>query len=164
MTALRASLGEEAAREWLEGIQANQPKVYSNNSAIVDAVVSGEIEAGFVNHYYLLRLLKESGGELPAANYYFPTADIGNLINVAGVGILDTARHQEAAEQFVRFLLSEEAQRYFANETDEYPLAAAVPTASDVVPLADIPTPEIDLNKLQDLDGTLELLLELGIL
>mgnify|MGYP001363689968 CR=1 FL=1 len=164
VTALRASLGEDAAREWLEGIQANNPTVYANNTAIVEAVINGEIDAGFVNHYYLLRMRAESGGDLPAENHYFEGTDIGNLINVAGAGILDTATNTEAADAFVRFLLSEEAQSYFRDETHEYPLIEGVEAGAEARPLDQIPTPAIDLNTLQDLEGTLELLSELGIL
>jgi iron(III) transport system substrate-binding protein len=164
VTAMRLSLGEEAASAWLSGIQANEPKVYANNTAVLEAVGSGEISVGFINHYYLFRKLAEEGDSYPAANYFFDNGDIGGLVNVAGVGILKTAQHTSAANAFVRFLLEEEAQTYFAEETEEYPLLSTVPADSILPPLDSLNTPAIDLNNLADLQGTLELLQSLGIL
>jgi iron(III) transport system substrate-binding protein len=163
VTAMRASLGEEAAREWLEGIQANEPRVYANNTAVLEAVGSGELSVGFVNHYYLFRKLAESP-DYPAANYFFGNGDVGGLVNVAGVGILNTAQHPEAAHEFVEFLLAEEAQHYFSDETKEYPLLSGIAADPILPPLDSLGTPPIDLNALADLQGTLELLQSLGIL
>ncbi len=164
VTALRVIEGEDAAHQWLEGIQANNPRVYENNIAILEAVASGEVDIGFVNHYYLFRKLEEQGEGFPARNYYLKNGDPGALVNVAGVGILRTADNPEEARQFVEFLLSEEAQEYFADETFEYPLVEGVPINEDLVPLSEIETPNIDLSNLDDLEGTLELLRETGAL
>lgn len=164
VTALRVTAGEEAAREWLEGIQANEPRVYQKNTPIVDAVGAGEVEVGFVNHYYLYRFYEERGDDFPAANYYFPGTDPGNLINVAGAAILDSASNPEAGREFLRFMLSEEAQTHFAQETSEYPLIPGVETDSRLKPLSEIATPEVDLSDLESLEESLDLLQELGIL
>ncbi len=164
VTALRVLEGDAKAREWLEGIKANEPKVYENNTAVVKAAAAGEIDAGFVNHYYLVRQLQEQGESFGARNYYFTKGDPGALINVAGVGVLNSSKNQEAAQQFVQFLLSAEAQRYFADKTYEYPLAAGVQPNSALPPLSEIQSPELDLSKLEDLKGTLQLLQDLGIL
>jgi iron(III) transport system substrate-binding protein len=164
VTALRLIEGEEVAREWLEGIEANDPQVYENNLAILQGVASGEIEAGFVNHYYLFQRQEEEGGDVPVNNYYFRNGDPGALVNVAGVGILGTSDNAPAAGEFLDFLLSEEAQQYFANETFEYPLVEGIPINEELVPLSEIETPNIDLSNLDDLEGTLELLRETGVL
>lgn len=164
VTALRVLEGDESAREWLEGIKANDVRDYEGNNPIVTAVIDGEIDAGFVNHYYLLGQEAQAGKDLPAENYIYTNGDPGALINVAGIGMLKTAKHHDAAEAFIEFLLSPEAQEYFADETWEYPLVEGVPTNPKLVPLADIKTPEIDLSNLDDLAGTLELLRDTGIL
>jgi iron(III) transport system substrate-binding protein len=83
---------------------------------------------------------------------------------VAGAGILATARNPRAAERFVAYLLSPDAQRYFADQTFEYPLVEGVAPSPELPPLATIPHPNIDLNNLRDLEGTLRLLQQVGIL
>ncbi len=163
VTALRVSEGEEGARAWLEGIQANEPKVYDSNVPVVNAVGAGEIQVGFVNHYYLARTLAENS-EFPAANYLFPNGDLGSLVNVAGVGIIDTAENTEEAQRFVDFLLSEPAQQYFAAETFEIPLVDGVEPEADLPPLESLQQPDINLNELADLQGTIDLMTEVGVL
>jgi iron(III) transport system substrate-binding protein len=163
VTALRVLEGEDAARAWLEGVQANEPRVYEGNDPALLAVGAGEIDVAFINHYYLMRKLAEEPG-FPAANHFFGAGDPGALVNVAGAGILTTAPHAEAALEFVEFLLTDESQEYFAEETFEYPLVAGIEADSKLVPLEDIDSPDIDLSDLADLEGTLALLQEVGIL
>ncbi|HXG40284.1 MAG TPA: iron ABC transporter substrate-binding protein [Candidatus Limnocylindrales bacterium] len=164
VTALRVLRGEETARAWLEGILANEPRVYEGNMPIVEAVAAGEIEVGFVNHYYLMRQLAERGDAYPVRNHFFAGGDPGALVNVAGVGVLRTARNPAAALAFVDFLLSEESQRYFSEATFEYPLVDGIAADPRLVPLDEIESPEIDLSDLADLQGTLELLRDVGAL
>ena len=165
VTALRVLEGDERAKAWLKGIQANEPKVYANNAVAVEAVGRGEIQVAFVNHYYLFRFLKEQGESFPARNYH-TRGDAGAMVNVAGVGILDTSKRPEAARQFVEFLLSKRAQEYFANETTEYPVVTSynLPLHPELKPLDEIAAPDLDLNDLDDLEGTLELMQEVGVL
>jgi len=163
VTALREIEGEDRAREWLEGIQANEPSVYEGNNPALDAVIAGEVDVAFINHYYLMQRLVEDP-DAAAANYFLTDGDPGALVNVAGAGILNTAENDEAAREFVEFLLSEQAQEYFATETKEYPLIEGVEPDAEMPPLGEIGTPEIDLSDLSDLEGTLELLQEVGIL
>ncbi len=164
VTALRLIEGEDVAREWLEGIEANDPRTYENNIAILEGVASGEVEVGFVNHYYLFRKLEEEGEGFEARNYYLQNGDPGALINVAGLGVLGNTDSTAEAEEFLEFMLSEEAQQYFADETFEYPLVEGVQPNGELVPLSEIESPEIDLGDLDDLQGTLDLLREMGVL
>lgn len=165
VTAMRGLAGEEATQAWLEGMVANETHVYPNNNAILTAVGAGEIVLGLVNHYYLYQFLKEQGEAFPARNHYFPAGDVGAMVNVAGVGILQTGANQEAAQQFVEFLLSTEAQQYFANQTNEYPLTSAEIEINPMLkPLDEIVTPDIELSNLSDLQGTLTMLQDVGAL
>ena len=163
VTALRQIEGEDRAREWLEGIQANDPAVFEGNVPALDAVIAGEIDVAFVNHYYLMQRIAEEP-DVPAANYFLTDGDPGALVNVAGAGILGTAANDEAARELVAYLLSPEAQEYFATETKEYPLVAGVEADAELPSLESIGTPDIDLSDLSDLEGTLERLQEAGIL
>jgi iron(III) transport system substrate-binding protein len=164
VTALRVLEGEDAARDWLEGIQANDPFEYSDNLTAVEGVASGEVQVAFVNHYYLFQLMEERGEDVPVRNYYLKNGDPGALVLAAGAGILDTAQNPEAARSFLEYVLSEEAQQYFADETFEYPLVEGVEINEALVPLSEIQSPNIDLSDLDDLQGTLELLQETGVL
>nr|WP_263012758.1 iron ABC transporter substrate-binding protein [Laspinema sp. D3b] len=161
VTALRVSLGEEQTKQWLEGVKANNPKVYAKNTAIVEALSRGEIAVGFVNHYYLEKF-KAENPDAPVA-HSFPN-DVGSLVNVAGVSILENTDRLAESQQFVNFMLSPKAQEYFTQETFEYPLVTGVVATKALTPLSDIKSPEIDLSNLNDLEGTLKLLQETGIL
>jgi len=156
--------GEVATLAWLEGMAANGSPAYSNNSSIVSAVADGQLDSGLVNHYYLLRRLKEQP-QTSAANYFFPEPTAGSLVMPAGVGILRTTDNREAAETFVAFLLSERSQQYFASETFEYPLLPGVPANNALPPIGDVPTPEIDLSELATvLDLATDLVTQAGLL
>ncbi len=163
VTALRVLEGEERAKEWLEAMIANEAQVYPKNTPIVEATGRGEIVLGLVNHYYLYRFLAEDPN-FPARNHHPTAGDAGAMINVAGAGVLDTAKNPDAAVEFVRFLLSPEAQQYFADETNEYPLIEGIEINPMLTPLSEINTPDLDLSDLEDLQGTLELLQEVGAL
>jgi iron(III) transport system substrate-binding protein len=164
VTAMRVLEGDEAARTWLEGMQANEPVAYEGNTQIVQAVADGEIDAGFVNHYYLLRFLAEQGESFPVRNHFLTGSDPGALINVAGAGILSSSDAESSARRFIEFLLHPDSQRYFAQETFEYPLVTGIDGPAGAPPLDQIQTPDIDLSDLSDLQGTLSLLTETGVL
>lgn len=163
VTALRVTAGEDAARSWLEGIVANNPRVYPNNGAVVAAIATGEIEVGFVNHYYIYQHLAEHP-DAPVANYFFPSGDVGSMINVAGVGILNSTDVPVLAQRFVLYLLSIRGQQYFAEQTYEYPLLVYgdLVVAEGLPPLEEHELPDLDLSDLADLETTLTLLEEVG--
>ena len=164
VTAMRVNLGEEATRRWLEGIQANDPKVYPKNTPIVKAVAQGEIDVGFVNHYYLFRFLEEEGESFRARNYHPKGKDIGATMLVNGAGILSTSKNVENAQRFLSFMLSQVGQQYLASQTFEYPLVDGVQTHRLLVPLEQLELPDVDLSMLEDVDGTQKLLREVGII
>jgi iron(III) transport system substrate-binding protein len=162
VTAYRVLEGEDRAREWLQGIIANEPQVYPKNTPIVAALGRGEIHVGFVNNYYLHRFQAEDPG-FPVAHHY-TRGDAGSMINIAGLGIVDTAKNLELAEEFIGYMLNEDAQLYYATKTYEYPLIAGVSVMGPQKPLSEIVTPNIDLSDLDDLKGTLKLLQDVGAL
>ena len=157
--------GEPRTKAWLEGIKANAPKTYPSNDLIVKAANDGQVDLGLVNHYYLFQLQSEIGPDKTVArNHYTAGTDPGALVNVAGVGILRSGKHQADATRLVEFLLSEPAQRHFAEHNFEYPLRPGVPTAAGLPPLQANQGPPINLGDLADLDHTLDLLRSTGLL
>ena len=164
VTALRLQLGEDAAREWLVGMKDNDAQEYPNNVSIVQAAANGEVDVGFVNHYYLERFLEEHGEDFEARNHYIGNGDPGALVLVAGAGILEASDNKATAEEFIDFLLSEVAQKYFTSDVKEYPVAAGVEPEGDLPPIESLDPPDVDLGSLSDLRGTLDLLREVGVL
>src|SRR5215216_2420596 len=165
ITAFRLLDGDVAVRGWLEAMIANGAVNFGDsNSAIVQAIGNGEIDAGLVNHYYLYAVGREAGEGFPVANHFFAGGDPGSLINVAGIGLIEGANDENAALAFVDYLLSEEAQEYFATETFEYPLIEGVAAPEGLVPLSEIGHPDIELGELAGLRGSLELLSEVGLI
>lgn len=165
VTALRVVRGEDAAKVWLEAFKANEPVAYEKNGAVRDAVNTGEIALGLVNHYYLYEKIAAEGADaVVAKNHYFTNGDVGGLLNIAGVGVLSSTKNQAGALELVRFLLSAQGQQYFATKTFEYTLAAGVAPNSVLPTLEELNPPTIDLSDLKSLDKTQELLAEVGLL
>jgi iron(III) transport system substrate-binding protein len=164
VTAMRQTIGDEATRSWLDGIKANNPTEYPKNTPIVQAVGEGEVDVGFVNHYYLYRFLAEEGDSFAARNAFMAGGDPGAVVLVAGAGILDSSDHAPAAERFISFLLSTDAQQFFSDETFEYPLVEGVEPQAGLIPLDDIEVPDLDLSSLSDLEGTLDMLRDAGVI
>ena len=164
VTALRLQRGEEEARRWLEGMKANDARAYPNNISTVAAAARGEIDVGFVNHYYLERFLEEEGEGFGARNHFLGGGDPGALVLVAGAGILKSSDSEGAARKFVDYLLSASAQEYFSAKTKEYPLVAGVEPEGDLPPLGTLNSPDVDLGNLSDLRGTQALLRDVGLI
>jgi iron(III) transport system substrate-binding protein len=165
ITAFRLMDGDDAVRAWLEAMIANGTVNFGDsNSAIVQAIGNGEIDAGLVNHYYVHVVGREAGEGFPVANHFFAAGDPGSLINIAGIGLIEGAEAPEAALAFADYLLSADAQEYFATQTFEYPLVEGVDAPQGLVPLSEIESPDVDLGDLADLRGTLDLLAEVGLL
>lgn len=165
VTALRVTYGEDAARDWLEAMIANDTKRYSNNGSQLDAVAAGEVDFGLVNNYYLLRRLATEPS-FPVAQTFFAPGDIGNLANVTGIGVVAGSENAELVHQFIAFLLSDEAQTFFTVDNQEYPITTTVAPHEALAPLGDpiAASPVVDLASIDDLQGTLDLLTEVGLL
>jgi iron(III) transport system substrate-binding protein len=164
--AMREALGDEATQAWLDGI-AEHARSYEKNSQIVDAIATGEVDTGLVNHYYLYEKLA-SDPQAPVANHGFSPADVGSFANVSAVGILASAGQPEEARTFVNWLLTE-GQVFFANEAEEreYPLNEAQPGlegAADLPPLSEAGGPDVDLAALsEDLETTVQMIRGAGL-
>ena len=162
VTAMRHLWGEEKTGDWLKDMIANEVRVYPKNTPIVDAVGNGEVDIGLVNHYYLHRFKAEYGNDFGARNLFLKDGGPGSLVMVAGSGILKTSQNSENAELFLRFILSDVAQQYFAATVYEYPLAGAVEADPRLPPIENLNAPEIDFAVLDDLAGTEALLRKVG--
>nr|WP_018640422.1 iron ABC transporter substrate-binding protein [Parafrankia elaeagni] len=166
VTAMTVLHGEDRAREFLAGLAANEPQIRDSNVAVLEEVDAGRLDAGLINHYYAGELAAERGvrpDELDARLHFFPGGDIGALVNVAGVGVLATAADDPEARAFVDYLLGPQAQRYFAERTFEYPVAAGVAGPAGLPALDELTAPDIDLDDLDDLEKTITLIQASGL-
>jgi iron(III) transport system substrate-binding protein len=162
VTAMRLLEGEDATRRWLEGMVANRARTYANNNAIVEAVGRGEVPMGLVNHYYNYRFLKENP-DTPSRNHSFAAGDVGALVIPSTASVLEGTDKTDEANRFVQFLLTPEAQRYFSDQTFEYPLVQGIAAAPGLPPLASLHGPELDVNALGGgLERTVELIRSSG--
>lgn len=165
VTAFRIVHGDDAAKAWLEGMIANDVKAYRNNGSQIEAIANGEVDFGLVNNYYLGRYLARDD-KYPVAQTHFGAGDIGNLLNVAGAGIVAASDNQDNARKFIDYLLSPTAQQYITTEGNEYPVVPGLianPTLEPFEKLQEI-SPKVDIDQISDLEGTLELLRQVGLL
>lgn len=165
ITAMRVEHGDNRTLEWLNAMKNNGAKTYRNNGTQLEGIADGEIDYGLVNNYYLPRFTKVDA-KFPVKQNFFNNGDIGNLMNVAGAGVLKSSNNQKNAVELLRFLTSKHAQEYFALEIDEYPVIPGVTHNAQVVAYekAIEASPSIDLDKLNDLEGTLALLRKAGLI
>ena len=165
VSALRAEFGDERAREFLEGLKANDAQRLDNNILVLNAIANGELDLGLVNHYYLYAELKEQG-EVPVANHYPGLDDDGEgtFVNMSGVAMLDGTEQSDEALDFIEFLLSDEAQEYFRDETTEYPLSKNVEPIDELPPLDSFRTFAADPAKIgEELESTVEMIKDVGL-
>ncbi len=158
VTAMRLDRGDQATRDWLKGVKRHA-KSYAGELGVVMGVERGEVDLGFANHYYTLRL---KAGK-PDANVAlaFTNNDAGCLVNASGILALG---ENPAAVTFIRYLLTREVQSYLAEEAYEIPLVDGVAMPQGLPPLASVQPPKIDLTQLADLRPTLDLMRDAGVL
>lgn len=162
ISAMTLKHGRDATLAWLNAMKANGAIPYANNNAIIQAIASGEIDYGITNHYYLLRAKKENAA-FPVAQTFFDAGDIGNMLNLAGIGIVKSSEHADAAQQLIEFLLKESNQEFFAMETFEYPVVK-IGSAELAIDSLRTYAPDVSLEGIADLEATLALLREAGLL
>lgn len=166
LTAMRVLDGEAAAEEWLNGLIANDAEIFTGNGPLIEAVNTGALDVGLTNHYYWVPLAAEAGGpdKVRAQLKFGEPGTVSALVNVTGAGILTGSQDSAEAHEFLEFLVSEQAQTFFVEETGEYSLLPGAPSPANVPTLEELGGPDIDYSQLADLEGTLELLQKVGLI
>ncbi|MGD9952912.1 MAG: Fe(3+) ABC transporter substrate-binding protein [Burkholderiales bacterium] len=132
MGALIEQLGQAKAEAWAKAVRANMardPK--GGDTDQLKAVAAGECDVAISNHYYYARLMRS---EKPAdrevaqkVGVVFPNqSGRGAHVNISGAGVLKHAPHRANAVRFLEYLASDEAQRYFADGNNEWPVVPGV--------------------------------------
>ena len=134
--AMLEHLGPEKTEAWLKGVvdnMARPPK--GGDTDQIKAVASGECAVAVTNSYYLARMMRSQAPAdrevVEKVGVVFPNqADHGTHVNIAGGAVARHARNREAAVQFLEYLSSAEAQGYFANGNNEWPVIAGAPVTN----------------------------------
>ncbi len=132
MASIIAHQGEARAEQWAKGVVANfarTPK--GGDTDQIRAVAAGECAVAVANTYYLARLMRSDKPEdrqaIDKIGIVWPDQQsYGAHINVSGGGVLKHAPHKDAALKFLEYLASDQAQRYFADGNNEWPVVAGI--------------------------------------
>ena len=165
LTVMRILNGEQRTREWLEGMVDLGIQEYSDEFRVAQAIADGEIRAGLTNHYYVVRVL--DGRPNAPLDMTYTDGDAGSFFNVAGAGLVDASDNSTLGENFVRHLLSAEAQDYFARSaTFEYPMIPEVEPIDRLPGFDELNPPDLDLAEFAkaDINETIDLMEEVGVL
>ena len=165
VTAYRVLEGQTAADQWVSGLSINDPQIFEKNGAILEAVNDGTLPLGLINHYYWYRLASERGVENMRAQLHFtPAGDPASIVNVTGAGVLKGQALDQDAWDLVTFLVSDDAQQYFVDETFEYPLVPGIEAPEGLPLLADLAVANFDLSDLSTLQESQALLQKYGLI
>ncbi|GAB2469633.1 Fe(3+) ABC transporter substrate-binding protein [Comamonas humi] len=132
--AITEHMGEAKAQEWIQGVKNNLARApKGGDTDQIKAVAAGECDIAVTNSYYFARMLRSSNPEdVAAANkvgVVFPNQNSwGTHLNIAGGAVAKYAKHPENAVKFLEYLASAQAQNYFANGNNEWPVAKGVQT------------------------------------
>jgi len=141
MGAMIDHLGAAKAAQWAQGVKDNlarEPK--GGDTDQLKSVAAGECDVTITNQYYYARLLRSGKPDeretAERVGVVFPNqASWGAHVNISGAGVMKHAPNREAAVKFLEYLASDEAQRYFAEGNNEWPVVASVKTDNPVLRL-----------------------------
>ncbi|MHB9286219.1 extracellular solute-binding protein [Halobacteriales archaeon Cl-PHB] len=162
VTAMRLIRGRSETKAWLESMLDAGVQGYPDEFRVSNSVANGELNAGFANHYYALRV--QNARQNAPIDLAFTKGDAGALINVSGAQVMTGSDNQDLAMNFVRHLVSAEAQEFFATRTFAYPTIPGVEPVGGLPAVSELNPPDLSLSKLADTDGTVDLLRETGVL
>ncbi|RJF98422.1 extracellular solute-binding protein [Noviherbaspirillum saxi] len=123
--------GEAATEKWAQGMVVNFARPpRGGDTDQIKGVASGECGVALANSYYYARLLRSTKSEdremMNKVGFVWPNQESsGTHMNVAGGAVAKNTRHRDAAVKFLEYLASDEAQAYFANGNNEWPVVSS---------------------------------------
>jgi iron(III) transport system substrate-binding protein len=132
MASVIAHEGEAKAEAWAKGMVANLARApKGGDTDQIKAVAAGECGVALANTYYVARLMRSTKPDdvkiMEKVGVIWPNqTTTGTHVNVSGGGMLKTAPHKEVAVMFLEYLASDDAQRYFADGNNEWPVVESV--------------------------------------
>lgn len=149
-----AAEGPEAASEWAEGLVANLARPpQGGDTDQIRAVAAGVCDIAIANTYYLGKLLASDDPEQRAVaeqiGVFFPNQDgRGAHVNISGAGVTAHAPNPDNGVRLIEYLTGEEAQRWYAEVNQEYPVRPEVPTSEILRSLGDFKADSLNLSLL----------------
>ncbi len=166
VSAVLALKGREATLKWLEGLRDNA-QIFDDEEGVVAAVNRGGVAVGVINNYYWSRLHLALGDKATrSAIHHFGGGDVGALVNVSGAAVLKNSRNQDAAQQFLTYLVSDRAQQLIAHShiAFEYPLRGGVAPDASLKPFDQLQPPALTPDKQGDDAEAAKLMRQAGLL
>ena len=132
VAAMMENDGKENTEKWARGLVSNfarSPKGGDRDQ--ITAVAAGQCDVALVNTYYLAGMLHSSQEEERAlakkVRLFWPNqSGRGAHVNVSGAGVIKTAAHVTEAVKLLEFMVSAEAQAWYAEQNNEYPVRQGI--------------------------------------
>jgi iron(III) transport system substrate-binding protein len=146
--------GDEAAKDWAQGLKDNLARdPQGGDTDQLKGLVSGECGIAIANTYYFARGLAGQVDGLTEGidkiGVVFPDQDgNGTHVNISGAGVTTHAPHRDNAIKLLEYFTSDQAQAYFANGNNEYPVVEGIAASSVVEGLGSFTADTLNLNKL----------------
>ncbi len=144
-------LGVENTEAWAKGVVANfSRKPGGGDTNQLEAVAAGQCDVTVVNTYYYGRLLTSDDPKKVAVaekiGVFWPNQDDrGAHVNVSGAGVTRYAKHPEAAQKLLEFLVTPESQNWYAEVNNEYPVVEDATTSETLQAFGEFKADNIDL-------------------
>jgi iron(III) transport system substrate-binding protein len=168
VTSVLRAHGAAATEKWLDALKANAAgHLYPDNETVTSDVNKGSAAFGVINQYYWYRLRAEIGaGAIHSDIAHFAPHDPGYVVDVSGAAVLKSSKHQAAAQRFLAFLVSKQAQEIIGGHSlsYEYPVASGVTTAAPETPLSQLQPNSITTGELGTGSAAVALLRRAGLL
>lgn len=122
--------GAQKTEQWARGMVSNMARASKGGDTDqIMAVASGECSVALTNSYYWVRLLRSTRPAdreaVSKVGFLWPNQKTwGTHVNISGGGVLKNAKNRANAIAFLEYLASDEAQIYFANGNNEWPVVA----------------------------------------
>ena len=134
-SALIAHHGVEWFEDYIVKLKANlSRRPQGNDRDQVKAIYAGVCDVSIGNHYYYFKMMDDPNQIiwLEKVSPIFPNQDsYGSHVNISGIAIINN-KNYDASIDFLEFLLSEEAQKIFANDNNEFPVNVNVKASERV--------------------------------
>jgi iron(III) transport system substrate-binding protein len=170
VTAVDRAYGTTETLKWLAAIKSNAGShSYPDNETIADEVNRGQVAFGIVNQYYWYRMRAEIGASSTKAKIaYFAAGNPGYVVDVSGAAVLKSSKHSAAAQKFLAYLTSAQAQQIIASPAKsisfEYPIASGVTTQAGETPFNQLNPYPITISELGSGTTAVDLMRQAGLL